>query len=191
MLENLGLRDPSALDFSEFNTRDAAYLGDCDSGVRALAAALGWGTELEARIDSPRPPPPPPPPRAAAAAEAAAEAGAMAAARAAAAAAQQAAAEQALADADTRRLSSDSAAEALERAPSSDVFGTFTAGLSPPPPHSPLSPPPSGGRHPARHPTRGRRWPSTAKGRRGWGCCRRRPPTRRRRGDAAAAPAPP
>ena len=48
MLENLGLRDPSALDFSEFNTRDAAYLGDCDGGVRALAAALGWGTELEA-----------------------------------------------------------------------------------------------------------------------------------------------
>ena len=52
MLENLGLRDPSALDFSEFNTRDAAYLGDCDGGVRALAAALGWGTELEARIDA-------------------------------------------------------------------------------------------------------------------------------------------
>ena len=143
MLENLGLRDPSALDFSEFNTRDAAYLGDCDGGVRALAAALGWGTELEARIDAAAPAAAAAAAaRAAAAAEAAAEAEAMAAARAAAAAAQQAAAEQALADADTRRLSSDSAAEALERAPSSDVFGTFTAGLSPPPPHSPLSPPP-------------------------------------------------
>ena len=50
MLENLGLRDPSALDFSEFNTRDAAYLGDCDGGVRARSKSRfrGAGTGASA-----------------------------------------------------------------------------------------------------------------------------------------------
>lgn len=34
------------------NWRDAWHEGDCDSGCRALAAALGWGADLEALIDS-------------------------------------------------------------------------------------------------------------------------------------------
>ncbi|KAI8046560.1 NAD-dependent protein deacetylase Sirt2 [Drosophila gunungcola] len=34
------------------NTRDVAYLGDCDSGVLALAKALGWEDELQQLITS-------------------------------------------------------------------------------------------------------------------------------------------
>eukprot|EP00928_Gymnodinium_smaydae_P027918 TRINITY_DN21436_c0_g3_i1.p1 TRINITY_DN21436_c0_g3~~TRINITY_DN21436_c0_g3_i1.p1 ORF type:complete len:383 (-),score=48.77 TRINITY_DN21436_c0_g3_i1:14-1105(-) len=34
------------------NWRDAWYEGDCDSGTRALASALGWRDDLEALIDS-------------------------------------------------------------------------------------------------------------------------------------------
>jgi len=34
------------------NTRDVAYLGDCDAGVLALAKALGWEDELQQLINS-------------------------------------------------------------------------------------------------------------------------------------------
>ncbi|XP_017085189.2 LOW QUALITY PROTEIN: NAD-dependent protein deacetylase Sirt2 [Drosophila eugracilis] len=34
------------------NTRDVAYLGDCDAGVLALAKALGWEDELQELISS-------------------------------------------------------------------------------------------------------------------------------------------
>lgn len=37
---------PSLLYDSPKNTRDVAYIGDCDDGVLALADALGWGDEL-------------------------------------------------------------------------------------------------------------------------------------------------
>ncbi|XP_033165954.1 NAD-dependent protein deacetylase Sirt2 isoform X2 [Drosophila mauritiana] len=36
------------------NTRDVAFLGDCDAGVMALAKALGWDKELEQLITSER-----------------------------------------------------------------------------------------------------------------------------------------
>ena len=182
MLENLGLRDPSALDFSEFNTRDAAYLGDCDGGVRALAAALGWGTELEARIDAAAPaaaaaaaartpPPPRPPPRPRRWRRRARQRRRL----------------------SRRRPSKRSPTPTLgvsratvRRRRSSELRRATSSAPSPPASRRRRRTRRSrrrrsGGRHPARHPTRGRRWPSTAKGRRGWGCCRRRPPTRRRR----------
>lgn len=34
------------------NWRDVWHTGDCDSGCRALAEALGWGADLEALVDS-------------------------------------------------------------------------------------------------------------------------------------------
>jgi len=34
------------------NWRDAWHQGDCDSGCKALASALGWGEELDALIES-------------------------------------------------------------------------------------------------------------------------------------------
>jgi len=34
------------------NWRDVWYKGDCDTGARALATALGWGDDLDALIDS-------------------------------------------------------------------------------------------------------------------------------------------
>lgn len=34
------------------NTRDVAYLGDCDAGVLALAEALGWAEELQQLISN-------------------------------------------------------------------------------------------------------------------------------------------
>jgi len=34
------------------NWRDVWYPGDCDTGCRALAAAMGWEADLDALIDS-------------------------------------------------------------------------------------------------------------------------------------------
>ena len=44
--------DDAELHFGPTNHRNAEYLGDCDDGVRALAAKLGWGEALNARIPS-------------------------------------------------------------------------------------------------------------------------------------------
>ena len=49
--DTLGLgADDAELHFGPTNHRNAEYLGDCDDGVRALAARLGWGEALEAHI---------------------------------------------------------------------------------------------------------------------------------------------
>ena len=45
---NFAFRDPA-------NRRDALYQGTCDSGVQALADALGWGPDLQAMFDAPLP----------------------------------------------------------------------------------------------------------------------------------------
>jgi NAD-dependent deacetylase sirtuin 2 len=37
----------SGFNFGEGNTRDAAYLGDCDAGFEELARLLGWSAELD------------------------------------------------------------------------------------------------------------------------------------------------
>jgi len=53
--ELVGVADPFAapyggggfLEFGPENTRDAAFLGDCDDGVMRLADLLGWKVEFE------------------------------------------------------------------------------------------------------------------------------------------------
>ncbi|XP_055906614.1 NAD-dependent protein deacetylase Sirt2 [Eupeodes corollae] len=43
---------PGLMYGQEDNTRDVAYLGDCDEGVYAVADALGWGDELRELVES-------------------------------------------------------------------------------------------------------------------------------------------